>query len=109
VEKPVEQTVDLREEDVIVERRPINREATDQDLANSQERVFEIRRIAEEPVVQKTARVVEEVEIGRDTRQRQETVRDTVKRTDVEIQEDVEQQGGLPPGAAPRRDRRPRP
>jgi uncharacterized protein (TIGR02271 family) len=86
-EKPVEETVNLREQRIIVERRPVNRTATAADLAPDQERVLEVRTIAEEPVIAKTARVVEEVEIGRETTEHQETIRDRVRRTDVEVEQ----------------------
>jgi uncharacterized protein (TIGR02271 family) len=88
-EKPVEETLDLREEQVIVERRPINRPASDADLAQSQERVFEVRTSREEPVVAKVAQVVEEVEIAKRTTHRKETVRDTVRKTDVEVRDNA--------------------
>ena len=41
----------------------------------------------EEPVISKTARVVEEVVVGKEVRERTETVGDVVRRTDVEIEE----------------------
>ena len=40
---------------------------------------------AEEAVVGKTARVVEEVVVGKTATDRTETVTDTVRRTDVEV------------------------
>jgi hypothetical protein len=42
--------------------------------------------MAEVPVVQKRARVREEVVVGKDTTQRTEKVRDKVRRTEVEIE-----------------------
>ena len=53
--------------------------------ATFEERVVEVRETAEEPVVSKTAHVVEEVVVGRETTERTETVRDTVRREDVEV------------------------
>jgi uncharacterized protein (TIGR02271 family) len=96
-EKPVEETVNLREQRIIVERRPVNRSATAADLSQDQERVLEVRTIAEEPVIAKTARVVEEVEIGRETTEHEETIRDRVRRTDVEVEQVPEE---THPGAA---------
>jgi uncharacterized protein (TIGR02271 family) len=84
-EKPVEEQVNLRTERVEVERRPANRPATDQDRA-FQERVIEETAISEQPVVQKEARVVEEVGLRKDVQQRTETVRDKVRRTDVDVE-----------------------
>jgi len=37
--------------------------------------------------VNKQARVVEEIEVGKQVEERQETVRDKVRRTDVDVQE----------------------
>jgi hypothetical protein len=83
---PVEENVTLREEHVNVERRPVNRPVSDADLANLQDRSIEVREMAEEPVVAKQARVVEEVIVNKEATQREETVRDTVRRTDVEVE-----------------------
>jgi uncharacterized protein (TIGR02271 family) len=88
VEKPVEQDVNLQSEKVTVERRqPIGTTAGPGAGAFA-ERVVEVRETAEEPVVSKTAHVAEEVVVGRETTERTETVRDTVRREDVEISGD---------------------
>jgi uncharacterized protein (TIGR02271 family) len=84
-EQPVEEQVNLRKEHVEVERRPVDRPATGDENA-FQERVIEEAEISEEPVVQKEARVVEEVAVRKDVDQRTETVRDTVRRTDVDVE-----------------------
>jgi uncharacterized protein (TIGR02271 family) len=85
VEKPVEETVTLRGERVTVERRqPIETTAAPGTGA-FEERVVEVRETAEEPVVAKTARVVEEVVVGREATERTETVKDTVRREEVEV------------------------
>ena len=84
-ERPVEENVQLREERVNVERRPVDRPVTNADEA-FRERTIEARETAEEAVVQKQARVVEEVTVNKDVQQRQEKVRDTVRRTDVEVE-----------------------
>ncbi|MEO8072587.1 MAG: DUF2382 domain-containing protein [Acidobacteriota bacterium] len=52
-----------------------------------QEGSFEIKTQAEIPVISKTARVVEEVVISKKMTEHAETVRDSVKRTDVRIEE----------------------
>src|SRR6185436_2185910 len=85
-EKPVEKQVQLHEEHVNVERRPANRPASSADLSTQKGETFEMREHREEPVVQKTARVVEEVVVSKEERDRTETVRDTVRRKDVEVQ-----------------------
>ncbi len=85
-EVPVEETVNLREENVTVERRPVDRAVGNAPDA-FREGTIEITETAEVPVVSKEARVVEEVVVGKEVTERQETVRDTVKRTEVEVDE----------------------
>lgn len=86
-EKPVQEQVQLREEHVNVERRPVDRPLTAADAnAAFQERTIEATEMAEQAVVAKSARVVEEVVVNKDVQQRTETVRDTVRRTDVEVE-----------------------
>lgn len=84
VETPVEENVTLREESVRIERRPVTdgRTVTDADFTD---KVVEVTESREEAVVSKTARVVEEVAISKDVKERTETVRDTVRRDEVEI------------------------
>ena len=89
VERPVEEAVRLREERVNVERRPVNRPVSEADLNAFREGTFELRERSEEAVVDKTARVVEEVAINKEVGERTETVRDTVRKTDVEVDENV--------------------
>ena len=84
VEKPVEQNVTLQSERVTVERRqPIETAAPG--AAAFEERVVEVRETAEEPVVAKTAHVVEEVVVGREVTERTETVKDTVRREEIDV------------------------
>lgn len=85
-ERPVEEQVNLREERVNVERRPVDRPLGDADAA-FKEQSFEVTEMAEEPVVRKQARVTEEVVVNKDVRDRTETVRDTVRRQDVDVQQ----------------------
>lgn len=85
-ERPVEETVHLRDEHVRVERHPVDRPAQEIGAEAFREQTVELHETAEEPVVAKTARVVEEVVVGKEARERDETVRDTVRRTDVEVQ-----------------------
>lgn len=87
VERPVEEAVRLREERVNVERRPVNRPVSEADLSAFREGTFELRERSEEAVVDKTARVVEEVAINKEVAERTETVRDTVRSTDVDVEE----------------------
>ena len=87
VERPVEEDVRLREERVRLERRPTDRpvEATDDAF---RERVIELTESAEEVVIAKDARIVEEVVVGREVDERVETVRDSVRRTEVDVDSD---------------------
>ena len=87
IERPVEESVRLRVEHVRVERNPVNRPATEADLANFREGEIELREQAEVPVVGKEARVVEEVRLGKDVEERQETIHETVRRTDVQVED----------------------
>jgi len=88
-EKPVQESVQLREEHVNVERHPVDQPATEADMNALKEGAIELRETAEEPVVSKTARVVEEVVVGKEATERTENINDTVRRTEV----DVEQMG----------------
>ena len=101
VETPVEEQVSLRDETVTVERRPVTgREAVvNPDFT---ERTIEVQALGEEAVVGKSAHVVEEVAIGKKASDRVETVRDTVRREDVEITKSQGDAAGLPDRQDPR-------
>ena len=86
-EKPVEKQVNLRDEKIRVDRKPVDREARPGDIDTFKEGQIELTEKREEPVVSKTARVVEEVRVGKDVNERTETVRDTVRRKDVRVEE----------------------
>jgi len=82
VETPVHETVHLREEHVEVERRPVDRPVkADEDLFR--EREIEATTSREEAVVSKETRVREELVLHKSAEERDETVRDTVRRTEV--------------------------
>ena len=85
-QKPVRELVRLREEHVVVDRQRVDRPVTGQDLSNFKEGTLEVHETAEEAVVAKTARVVEEVRVGKEVRDREETIEDTVRRKDVDIE-----------------------
>lgn len=87
VEAPVEETVHLRKEHADVQRRTVDRAATEADLAAFKEGSVEVREMSEEAVVNKDARVVGEVEIGKTVTERDETVRDTVRKTEVDVEQ----------------------
>jgi uncharacterized protein (TIGR02271 family) len=85
-ETPVSEVINLQQQKATVERTPVNRPATEADFENFKEGTFEVRETAEEAVIGKTARVVEEVAVGRTTTNRAEKVSDTVRRTDVDVE-----------------------
>jgi uncharacterized protein (TIGR02271 family) len=87
VESPVEERVTLHEERVNIERRPVDRPLAPGDEA-FHERVIEATETSEEAVVSKETRVREEVVVRKEVEERTETVRDTVRRTEVEIEDD---------------------
>jgi uncharacterized protein (TIGR02271 family) len=86
VETPVNETVSLREEHVNVERRPVDKPVSSADMAAFEEKSIELRETAEEAVVQKSARVIEEVVVGKEASQHQEQISDTVRHTEVEVE-----------------------
>jgi uncharacterized protein (TIGR02271 family) len=85
-ERPVEARVNLREEHVSVQRRPVDRPATEADFNKAATANLEVTESAERAVVSKEARVVEEVQIGKQATERTETIRDTVRKTDVDVE-----------------------
>ena len=86
VETPVEESVSLHSETVKLERHPVTdgRPVTD---ASFSEKTIEMMESAEEAVVSKTARVVEEVGLRKEATDRVETIRDTVRKEEVEIEQ----------------------
>jgi len=85
-EQPVQEQVTLREEHVNVERRPVDRPISAADATAFKEQTIEVAEHTEEPVISKQARVVEEVVVGKQQTERTQTVQDTVRRTDVDVQ-----------------------
>jgi uncharacterized protein (TIGR02271 family) len=104
VETPVSEQVSLRQEHVDDERRPVSGAAQDGTIGDPfRERTIEMEERGEEAVVSKEARVVEEVVVHKDTEQRTETISDTVRRTEV----DVEDERGKTVGRTGTTDRQP--
>jgi uncharacterized protein (TIGR02271 family) len=102
VERPVEQDVTLRGQRVTIERRrPV--EVTGVPGQAFEERLVEVRETEEVPVVAKTARVVEEVAIRKEETERTETVRDTVRREEVEVTDEKGRPVSRPEGDEPTR------
>jgi uncharacterized protein (TIGR02271 family) len=98
VETPVEENVTLHTERVSIDRRPASAGARVDD-ADFTDRTIEVTETDEEAVVGKTARVKEEVVVQKEATDRVETVRDTVRRQDVEIERD--DPSSLTSGATP--------
>ncbi|MCI0757168.1 YsnF/AvaK domain-containing protein, partial [Teichococcus vastitatis] len=84
VETPVTEQVTLRDEHVDVHRRAVDRPVTDADRL-FEERTIEAVETDEEAVVAKEARVTEELVIQKGSTERVETVQDTVRHTEVEV------------------------
>ncbi|HEX8330309.1 MAG TPA: YsnF/AvaK domain-containing protein [Hymenobacter sp.] len=87
IERPIEEHVRLREEHVNIQRRDVNRPATEADFAAFKEGEISVTESAERAVVAKEARVVGEVNIGKEVTERDETVRGTVRSTDVQVEQ----------------------
>lgn len=91
VERPVEEHVRLREEHVSVERQAVDRPLTTDDARSFQEREIELTERTEVPVVNKEARVVEEVRLSKEVSERDETINDTVRNTEIDIDDTTRQ------------------
>ena len=89
VETPVEEQVRLRDETVTVERRPGGMVEGNADVPADafRERTIEVTETDEEAVVSKTAHVRETVVVRKDVEERAQSVRDTVRRTEVEVED----------------------
>ena len=85
-EQPVEEDVKLRSEKVDIQRKEVDRPATDSELKTFEEGTIELTEKKEVPIITKEAKVVEEVSVRKEVEEKDETVRDTVKKTDVKIE-----------------------
>jgi uncharacterized protein (TIGR02271 family) len=93
VEEPVNEEVNLHNERVVVDRRPVDRALGAADGA-FKDRTIEAEERSEEPVVDKQARVVEEVSLRKEAEDRAETISDTVRHTEVEVDDERDNQIG---------------
>jgi len=85
---PVNEQVTLREEHVTVDRRTVDQPVDASTLTEAfREGTFEVRERDEEAVVAKEARIVEEVVVGKTAEQRTETITDTVRLTNVDVEQ----------------------
>jgi len=96
VETPVDEQVTLRDEHVSVERRMVDRAPTAADETLFADRTIEATGSVEEVVVSKTAHVTGEVVVSKTAGERVETVRDTLRRTEVEVEDERATGDGMP-------------
>ncbi|MFC0388723.1 YsnF/AvaK domain-containing protein [Muricoccus vinaceus] len=87
VETPVSESVTLHDEHVSVERRAVDQPLSAADDA-FRERVIDAVEHSEEAVVSKEARVKEELVIRKEVGERTQNVTDTVRHTEVEVEDD---------------------
>jgi uncharacterized protein (TIGR02271 family) len=93
VEEPISEDVNLRQDRVEIERRPVDRPLAGDERA-FRDRTIEAEEHAEEAVVSKDARVKEEIALRRKSSERTETVSDTVRHTEIEVEDDRDEDLG---------------
>jgi stress response protein YsnF len=84
-----------------VERHPVDRPVGLSDTEAFKESVIELSETAEEVVASKEAQVVEEAVVSKGVTEHAETVKDTVRRTEVEVEKLPPGQAGHPPKRTP--------
>lgn len=89
VEKPVTEEIRLRDETIRIDRQAVDRTISQDDLqvAGFQDRTIEMEEVDEEAVVNKTARLVEEIGLRKDVSNRTETIHDSLRSTKVAIED----------------------
>ncbi len=85
VSTPVSESVNLHDERIVVDRKAVDRPATDADFTTGAGTV-EVRAMGEEAVVGKRSRVVEEIRVGKEASDRTEEISDTVRHTEVDVE-----------------------
>jgi uncharacterized protein (TIGR02271 family) len=86
VETPVEEQISLHDERVTLDRRPVTG-AVAPGTGSFTDRTIEMSETQEEAVVSKTAHVTEEVRLRKEAIDRVETVRDTLRREEVDVEQ----------------------
>ncbi len=87
-ERPVEEQVHLRDEEIDVERRKTDRALSEEEADEAfRDQDVEMTETDEEAVVEKEAHVTEEVVARKRATEREETVRDTVRHTEVDVED----------------------
>jgi uncharacterized protein (TIGR02271 family) len=87
VERPVQESIRLRQESVTVNRTPVDRIASDSEFDTFIEGTIEMKEYAEIPVVSKEARVVEEVSLNKTVDEREEVINETLRSTEVDVED----------------------
>jgi len=97
VETPVEESVNLKEERAKITRRPTDRPVSPESLeAQQRGSSIEIEETAEQPVISKSARVVEEVDVSKETSETTQNVKDTVRHTELDVERKKNSSGKKP-------------
>ncbi|WP_428534179.1 YsnF/AvaK domain-containing protein [Rhodopila sp.] len=86
VETPVEEQVSLHSEKVTMERRPVT-DGRQVGAGDFTDKAIEMTETSEEAVVSKTARVKEEISLHKEAADHIQTVKDTVRHEDVEVEQ----------------------
>lgn len=87
-EHVAQETVQLRQEHVQVERERVDRPLRGDEAKAFENQTIEVTETSEEPVVRKQARVKEEVHVRKNVEQKPQTVRETVRGTEVKVERD---------------------
>ena len=87
IEKPVNEQVRLRKERVYVNRNPVDREVDPAEAFD--DKTVTMTERSEEAVVEKTARVVEEITIGKEVEDTTENISETVRKTEIDIDKNL--------------------
>lgn len=85
-ETPVQEDINLQEEHAVIKRRPVDQPVDPDEISAMGDESIEIEETAEKPVISKSARVVEEIEVGKETSESTQTVEDTVRHTEVDVE-----------------------
>jgi uncharacterized protein (TIGR02271 family) len=111
-ERQAEEQVSLKKEHLQVETRAAERRLSEAEVERAgllRDRVVEVSEMREEPIVTKSAVVREEVILTKNVTEHVETIRDTVRHTEVEVEDLPGRRSafnGFGDDAAPRGDRR---
>ena len=86
--RPVNETIELREQYAEIERDPVDRPATQAGLNAFKDQTIEVQEMAEPAVVSKPARVVEEVTVGTQSSSKTAIISHSVRDTVADIDRD---------------------